>query len=69
MIQQLSAPELKSMLESGAPFELIDVRNQWERDLACIAGSRLLDQAYHDHAIWRASRDRGCSTRPTTIIC
>jgi len=51
MIQQLSAPELKTMLDSGAPLELVDVRNQWERDLACIAGSRLLDQAYHDHLL------------------
>jgi hypothetical protein len=29
MIQQLSAPELKAMIDSGAPFEFVDVRNQW----------------------------------------
>jgi monothiol glutaredoxin len=51
MIQQLSAPELKAMIDSGASFELVDVRNQWERDIARIEGSRLLDQTYHDYLI------------------
>ena len=51
MIQQLSAPELKAMLDSGAAFELVDVRTERERELAAIAGSRLLDQAYHDHLL------------------
>ena len=39
------------MLEGGSPFEFVDVRNQWERDIARIEGSRLLDQAYHDHLL------------------
>ena len=56
MIQQLSAPELKAMIDSGTPFEFVDVRNQWERDIAAIEGSRLLDQAYHDHLL---TLDRG----------
>ena len=51
MIQQLSAPELKAMVDSGAAFELVDVRTEWERDLAKIEGSRLLDQTYHDHLL------------------
>ena len=53
MIQQLSATELKAMIDSGAPFEFVDVRNQWERDIAAIDGSRLLDQAYHDALVLR----------------
>ena len=36
------------MIETGTPFELVDVRTEWERDLARLDGSRLLDQAYHD---------------------
>jgi monothiol glutaredoxin len=48
VIQQLQAPALKAMIDSGAAFELVDVRTQWERDLAKIEGSRLLDQEYHD---------------------
>ena len=51
MIQQLEAPALKTMIDSGATFELVDVRNQWERDIAAIEGSKLLDQAYHDHLL------------------
>lgn len=47
-IRQLSAPELKALVESGAPIELVDVRTQDERALAKIDGFRLLDQAYHD---------------------
>ena len=47
-IQQLSPLELKAMLDSAEPFQLIDVRTPEERDIALIAGSRLLDQAYHD---------------------
>ncbi len=51
MIQQLSAPELKAMIDGGAPFEFIDVRTERERDIASIEGSRLLDQAYHDYLL------------------
>jgi rhodanese-related sulfurtransferase len=47
-IRQLSALELKAMMDSGALFELVDVRTQQERATASIDGSRLLDQAYHD---------------------
>ena len=51
MIQQLSAPELKAMIDSGAVFEFVDVRTEGERELAKIDGARLLDQAYHDHLL------------------
>jgi monothiol glutaredoxin len=55
-IRQLSAPELKALIESGTPFELVDVRTDEERLLAWIGGSRLLDQAYHD-ALLRMDRN------------
>jgi monothiol glutaredoxin len=51
VIQQLQAPALKAMIDSGAAFELVDVRTPWERDLAKIEGSRLLDQEYHDYLL------------------
>ena len=50
-VYQISAPELKAMLERGEPLELVDVRTEEERRLACIEGSRLLDQAYGDHIL------------------
>ena len=53
---QLSAPELKQMIESGQRFELVDVRTDDERAFAAIDGSRLLDRAYHDHLL---TLDRG----------
>lgn len=55
-IRQLSAPELKALLESGAAIELVDVRTVEERSIAAIEGSRLLDQAYHD-ALLRRDRE------------
>lgn len=50
-IQQLSAPDLKTMLQSGAPPLLVDVRTEGERDVAKIDGSRLLDKPYHDELL------------------
>jgi monothiol glutaredoxin len=55
-IRQLSAPDLKALLQSGAAVELVDVRTEEERTIAAIAGSRLLDQAYHD-ALLQRERD------------
>lgn len=52
-IRQISAPELKALLDSHAAIELIDVRTEEERDIATIAGSRLLDQACHDALLLR----------------
>ena len=70
MIRQLSAPELKVLIESGAPFELVDVRTAWERDIASIAGSRLLDQAsrlpahldQHDHRFQHGIRSQSVAS-------
>lgn len=53
LIRQLSAPDLKALLESGTAVELVDVRTPQERAIAAIAGSRLLDQAYHDVLLTR----------------
>ena len=52
-IRQLSAPDLKALLESGTAIELVDVRTEGERAIAAIDGSRLLDQPYHDALLLR----------------
>ena len=36
------------MIDSGTPFELVDVRTNEERAFAKIDGSRPLDQSHHD---------------------
>lgn len=48
-LRQLSGPELRSMMNGGEPFVLIDVRTEEERALAKIEGSILLNQEGHDH--------------------
>jgi monothiol glutaredoxin len=55
-IRQLSAPELRELIESGTAFEFVDVRTDEERAVARIDGTHLLDQAYHD-ALLRLDRD------------
>jgi monothiol glutaredoxin len=50
-IRQLSAPDLKAMIDAGLPFELVDVRTEDERAIARIEGSCLLDQACHDRLL------------------
>jgi monothiol glutaredoxin len=50
-IRQISATELKAMMESGEPFELIDVRTDDERARATIEGSRLLDDREHERLL------------------
>jgi monothiol glutaredoxin len=52
-IRQLSAPELKALLDRGTAIELVDVRTGEERAFAAIDGSRLLDRAYHDALLLR----------------
>jgi monothiol glutaredoxin len=52
-VKQLSAPELKQMIDSGERFEFVDVRTEGERALSRIEGSRLLDRAYHDDLLTR----------------
>lgn len=54
-VEQISAEELKAMLDSANPPELIDVRTPGEWEIARIAGARLLDQATHDALL---ARDR-----------
>jgi monothiol glutaredoxin len=48
-IRQITAQELKSMLDGGVPLELLDVRTEEERAIAKIEGARLLDQAAVEH--------------------
>jgi monothiol glutaredoxin len=50
-IRQLSAPELKAMMDRGDRLELADVRTEAERAIATIDGSRLLDRAYYDYLL------------------
>jgi monothiol glutaredoxin len=59
-VRQLSALELKAMMDAGAPLLLVDVRTEEEREVAKIDGSRLLDKEYYDHLL---TLDRG-----TTIV-
>jgi monothiol glutaredoxin len=59
-VRQITAIELKAMIDAGAPFELVDVRTAFERELAQIDGARLLDQAYVDYLL---RLDRG-----TTLV-
>jgi rhodanese-related sulfurtransferase len=64
-IVQLSAPELKQMIESGQTFEFVDVRTDDERAVAAIDGSRLLDRAYHDHLLSLTARCRSSFSATT----
>lgn len=52
-IHQISAPELKALIDGGTPLELIDVRTPEEAAIARIEGARLLDQALHDELLQR----------------
>ncbi|HEX4351636.1 MAG TPA: Grx4 family monothiol glutaredoxin [Polyangiales bacterium] len=44
-VRQLTPTSLKSMIDAGEKFEFFDVRTPPERELARIAGARLLDDA------------------------
>jgi len=55
-VRQLLASDLKVMIESGATFELVDVRTEQERAVARLERSRLFDQTYHD-ALLRMDRE------------
>ena len=48
-VRQITAPELKSMLDSGTTLELWDVRTDEERRIAKIGGARHLDQSGVEH--------------------
>jgi len=43
-IRQITAPELKTMLDDQVPLQLLDVRTEGERAIARIEGARHLDQ-------------------------
>jgi len=62
-IVQLSAPELKALMDGGTRFELVDVRTDGERAFASIEGSRLLDEKYYE-ALLLLSRDT-----PLVLMC
>lgn len=62
-IRQLSAGELKAMMDAGGAVVLVDVRTEEERAVARIEGSRLLDKAYHDELL---AMDR---TTPLVFQC
>ena len=44
VVSQMSVQELKSLQNSDEIFYLFDVREDWEREVALIAGSRLLNE-------------------------
>ncbi len=48
-VRQITASELKSMLDAGTPLELWDVRTEGERRIARIEGASLLDEAGVQH--------------------
>jgi monothiol glutaredoxin len=62
VVKQLSAPELKALLDRGA-VELFDVRPDQERALASIAVARSLDEAGQKHLF---SLDRNA---PIAFLC
>jgi len=47
-VRQLSAPELKRMLESDTPPVLVDVRTDWEQSIARIAGAQRMTREFYD---------------------
>lgn len=59
-VRQISATELKTMMDGRLSFELVDVRTEEERAIAKIEGSRLLNEEGHDYLL---SLDRN-----TTIV-
>jgi monothiol glutaredoxin len=55
-IRQISAADLKAMMDEGRAFELVDVRTPEERAIAFLPQSRLLDREYHDDLLTRDRR-------------
>jgi monothiol glutaredoxin len=50
-VRQLSAAELKAMIDAREAFEFVDVRTESERAIASIDGARLLDREYGDYLL------------------
>jgi rhodanese-related sulfurtransferase len=63
-ISQISAPQLRELLDSPHPPHLIDVREPWEWQLTRIEGSRWIP--LREVAARCGEIDR---THPTVIIC
>jgi monothiol glutaredoxin len=62
-VQQIAAAELKAMMDRDETFELIDVRTEFERSLAAIDGSELLDDTVHERLL---ALDR---STPLVFVC
>jgi len=62
-VQPLSVQELKRKLDAGEALTLIDVRTERERELASIAGSKLLDDATH------AELEQLDRSQPLVFLC
>ena len=52
-VHEITAADLKAMMDRGERFELVDVRTPAERQVAKIEGARLLDQVFYDELIAR----------------
>ena len=50
-VKQISAAELKAMMDRAVPFELVDVRTEEERAISKIEGSRLLNEEGHAYLL------------------
>jgi monothiol glutaredoxin len=50
-VEQLAAPDLKAKLDAREPLKLIDVRTEYERAIAAIEGSELLDNAVYERLL------------------
>jgi monothiol glutaredoxin len=48
-LQEMSVHDLKKLMDTGADFELVDVRTPAEFEKARIPGARLLDEEYYAH--------------------
>jgi len=56
-MKEVTVQELKSMMDSGASFQLIDVREPHEYDI-CNLGGELIPQGEIPHHVERVSRDK-----------
>jgi rhodanese-related sulfurtransferase len=64
VLRQVSAPQLAAMLAATEPPRLLDVREPWEWQIACIAGSHCLPMGQIPQRIDEIER-----THPTVVIC
>ncbi len=62
-VQGRSPVQVQAMRAAGTAFELVDVRTPDEREVAAIAGSRLLDPGY-EHALLAMDR-----ATPLVFVC